>query len=295
MKRFFRLFTSMLALSLLFSAFASCNSAESKPTDKPTDAPTDEPTEKPTEKPTAKPTEKPTEKVIELPKLPSGLELKIGSYNIANGREVGHDLTILGNDIKEQGLDIVGIQEIDQFANRSGNQDTIKILSESSGLEYYTFFRAIHHDGGEYGLGILSRYPIVSTNRKLLDSKGKEQRIFCKAVIDIDGEQINFFVTHLSYEDMTLNAEQTATVIKELREVEGNFILTGDFNTSNFSAYERAGFGVANSGENRVPTFDDTVIDNIIYSKDLYEFSAPSNLPNGHSDHNMLFATAKVK
>ena len=291
MKRFFRLLTSMLALSLLFSAFAGCNSAESKPTDKPTDAPTDEPTEKPT----AKPTETPTEKIIELPKLPSGFELKIGSYNIANGREVGHDLSVLGNDIKEQGLDIVGIQEIDQFANRSGNQDTIKILSESSGLEYYTFFRAIHHDGGEYGLGILSRYPIVSKARKLLDSKGKEQRIFCKAVIDIDGEQINFFVTHLSYEDMTLNAEQAATVVKELRETDGNFILTGDFNTSNFRVYERAGFGVANSGENSVPTFDDTIIDNIIYSKDLYEFSAPSNLPNGHSDHNMLYATAKVK
>ena len=291
MKRFFRLLTSMLALSLLFSTFAGCNSAESKPTDTPTDAPTDEPTEKPS----AKSTETPTEKVIELPKLPSGLELKIGSYNIANGREVGHDLSVLGNDIKEQGLDIVGIQEIDQFANRSGNQDTIKILSESSGLEYYTFFRAIHHDGGEYGLGILSRYPIVSKARKLLDSKGKEQRIFCKAVIDIDGEQINFFVTHLSYEDMTLNAEQAATVVKELRETEGNFILTGDFNTSDFSAYERAGFGVANSGKNKVPTFSKSTIDNIIYGKALYEFSAPSNLPNGHSDHNLIYATAKVK
>ena len=277
----------MLALSLLFSAFAGCNSAESKPTDKPTDAPTDEPTEKPS----AKPTETPTEKVIELPKLPSGFELKIGSYNIANGRNVDHDLSVLGNDIKEQGLDIVGIQEVDQFVNRSGNQDTMKILSESSGLEYYTFFRAIHHDGGEYGLGILSRYPIVSKSRKLLDSKGEEQRIFCKAVIDINGEKINFFVTHLSYEDMTLNAKQTATIIKELRDTDGNFILTGDFNTSDFGAYERAGFGVANSGEKRVQSF----IDNIIYSKALYEFSAPSNLPNGHSDHNMLYATAKVK
>jgi endonuclease/exonuclease/phosphatase family metal-dependent hydrolase len=281
----------MLALSLLFSAFAGCNSTESKPTDEPTDAPTDAPTEKPTEKPTSKPTEKPTEKVVELPKLPSGMELKIGSYNIKNGSEVAHDLSVIGNDIKEQGLDIVGIQEVDQFVNRSGNQDTMKILSESSGLEYYTFFRAIHHDGGEYGLGILSRYPIVSKARKLLDSKGNEQRIFCKAVIDIDGEKINFFVTHLSYEDMTLNAAQTATIIVELRETDGNFILTGDFNSSDFSAYERAGFGVANSGENRVQSF----IDNIIYSKALYEFSAPSNLPNGHSDHNMIYATAKVK
>ena len=294
MKKIFRFIILSLALALILCPLAACNS-EPDATEAPTDAPTDAPTEKPAEKPTSKPTEKPTEKVIELPKLPSGMELKIGSYNIANGRNVDHDLSVLGNDIKEQGLDIVGIQEVDQFVNRSGNQDTMKILSETSGLEYYTFFRAILHDGGEYGLGILSRYPIVSTSRKLLNSKGNEQRIFGKAVIDIDGEKINFFVTHLSYEDMTLNASQTATIIKELRETDGNFILTGDFNTSDFSAYERAGFGVANVGESGVPTFGSSIIDNIIYSKDLYEFSAPSNLPNGHSDHNMLYATAKVK
>lgn len=291
MKKHTKILIYLLSLTLLFSALVGCNSSENVQTDAPTDAPT----EQPTEEPTAKPTSKPTEKTIEKPNLPSGFELKIGSYNIANGRDVDHNLTVIGQDIKDQGLDIVGVQEVDQFTNRSGNQDTMKILSESSGLEYYTFFRAILHDGGEYGLGILSRYPILTTSRKLLDSAGHEQRIFCKAVIDVEGEEINFFVTHLSYEDDALNAAQTATVIKELRKVEGNFILTGDFNTSDFSAYQRAGFGVANSGADMVPTFNNSTIDNIIYSTHTYEFSTPANLVNGHSDHNMLFATAKVK
>ena len=291
MKKHTKILIYLLSLTLLFSALVGCNSSENVQTDAPTDAPT----EQPTEEPTAKPTSKPTEKTIEKPNLPSGFELKIGSYNIANGRDVDHNLTVIGQDIKDQGLDIVGVQEVDQFTNRSGNQDTMKILSESSGLEYYTFFRAILHDGGEYGLGILSRYPILTTSRKLLDSAGHEQRIFCKAVIDIEGEEINFFVTHLSYEDDALNAAQTATVIKELRKVEGNFILTGDFNTSDFSAYQRAGFGVANSGADMVPTFNNSTIDNIIYSTHTYEFSTPANLVNGHSDHNMLFATATLK
>ena len=291
MKKHTKILIYLLSLTLLFSALVGCNSSENVQTDAPTDAPT----EQPTEEPTAKPTSKPTEKTIEKPNLPSGFELKIGSYNIANGRDVDHNLTVIGQDIKDQGLDIVGVQEVDQFTNRSGNQDTMKILSESSGLEYYTFFRAILHDGGEYGLGILSRYPILTTSRKLLDSAGHEQRIFCKAVIDVEGEEINFFVTHLSYEDDALNAAQTATVIKELRKVEGNFILTGDFNTSDFSAYQRAGFGVANSGADIVPTFNNSTIDNIIYSTHTYEFSTPANLVNGHSDHNMLYATATLK
>ena len=49
------------------------------------------------------------------------------------------------------------------FGVQYKNQDSIKILSESSGLPYYQFFKAIDLSGGEYGLGVLSRYPIVES------------------------------------------------------------------------------------------------------------------------------------
>jgi endonuclease/exonuclease/phosphatase family metal-dependent hydrolase len=281
MKRLFKLLTFLLLLAILFS-FAGCDQEPIS-----TDAPTEAPTEKPTEKPTEALTEKSTEDLSN--------KLNIGSYNIANGRNVGHAFTLIANDIRRNELDIVGLQEVDQFTNRAGGQDTMKSLSKSSKLEYYAYFKAMDFDGGEYGLGILSRYPIISTETIRLDSGEHEPRILAKAVIDVNGTQISFFVTHLSYEDMTLNAAQTETVIGELNKASGNFILTGDFNTSDFTAYENAGFGAVNNSSYRVPTFDNSYIDNIIYSKEFYELSTPSILANGHSDHNMLYATATLK
>ena len=129
-------------------------------------------------------TETETETEAETEPEPETISLKIGSYNIANGSGVKHDISKLGEDIKNQGLDIVGVQEVDHFANRSGKIDTMKLLSESSGLQYYTFFKAISIAGGYYGLGVLSRYPIVEKESTRLYSGTEEQRIVAKTVID---------------------------------------------------------------------------------------------------------------
>ena len=292
---------SLILLASLLLLACSCNEADTdstesdtdiKATEKPTETPTDKPTEAPTEKPTEKDSEMKTEKPTDKEKEP--ISLKIGSYNIANGRNVDHDLSILGKDIKDQGLDIVGLQEVDQYVNRSGSQNTMKKLSSSSGLEYYAFFKAINHDGGEYGIGILSRYPIVSSKTTKLYSGSEEQRVLGHAVIDVDGTEINFFVTHMSYESESLWDKQFEEISVILKEC-GDYILTGDFNVTNFVPFynELEGAEIVNYGDDALPTFEDgTTIDNIIYSEEFWSFGEPSNLPNGHSDHYMLFATA---
>lgn len=223
--------------------------------------------------------------------------LRVGSYNIANGRNVSHDLALIGKDIKDMRLDVVGLQEVDQLVNRSGKQDTIKILAESSGLEYYAFFKAIDHDGGEYGLGILSRYPIISTETTKLYSGSEEQRVLGHAVIDLGDSQIDFFVTHMSYESQTLWDKQLKEICPILKE-SGDYILTGDFNVTNFVPFydDLDGADIVNYGSDAHPTFEDgTTIDNIIYSSDFWSFGDPRTLPNGHSDHYLLFSDAERK
>ena len=96
------------------------------------------------------------------PKSP--ITLNIGSYNIANGLNFKR-ITSIGTDIKNQNLDIVGVQEVDQFVDRTGRVDSMKMLSDASGLPYYAFFKAIDLQGGEYGVGILSKYPIAETDK----------------------------------------------------------------------------------------------------------------------------------
>ena len=109
--------------------------------------------------------------------------------------EVKLKIEKLGQDIKSKNLDIVGVQEVDRNTDRNMRMDTIKKLSESSGLSYYSYFKALDIKGGEYGVGILSRYPIIETKRTELYSENVEQRVLGHAVIDVDGVMINFFVT----------------------------------------------------------------------------------------------------
>ena len=283
----------ILICAIALSALASCNLEQGE---NESEANTDESTEteEVNDMETEKITEKKTEKKTQAPEK-YAFELNFGSYNIANGRDVGHDLTLIGEDIKDKGLDIVGLQEVDQFVPRSKNQDSIKILSESSGLPYYCFFKAIDLSGGEYGLGVLSRYPIVESESMQLYSEGNEQRILARTLIDVEGEQINFFVTHLSYESAELHATQTATVIEELKKYEG-FVLTGDFNTTSFEVYYVDNkLGAVNNGAYKVPTFENDTIDNVIYDKSAWKFDKPKSLINGHSDHNMLYVKAYFK
>ena len=104
------------------------------------------------------------------------LTLRIGSYNIANGRQVAHAMRVIAEDILTQDLDIVGIQEVDRFAKRSGYIDTMKLLSKYTGYEYYYYTKTINIAGdeakygqqGEYGTGILSKYPILESESTML-------------------------------------------------------------------------------------------------------------------------------
>lgn len=298
-----KLFLFLLSFAILISSATACtpdsgSPSESSPSDSSSNIESSSSPEESTPESSDEPTESPTESETEPEPEPEPetITLKIGSYNIANGGGADH-VPNLGADIKNKGLDIVGIQEVDQFANRTGNVDTMKLLSESSGLPYYTFFRAIGIPGGSYGVGVLSRYPIVSDSITKLYSwqEGHEARVLGLAVIDVNGTKINFFVTHLSYESKTARDKQFAEIG---RAVEGldNFIITGDFNTSDFKEYSPIkDSDMVNNSTHSIKTFPSPTptssIDNIVFSKNDWEFGTPAVLPNGKSDHCMLYAT----
>jgi endonuclease/exonuclease/phosphatase family metal-dependent hydrolase len=262
----------------------------SEPISTPTDTPKETESEPaPTD---TEPTPTETETVPEPE--PEPFTLNIGSFNIANGSNVHHDMNYFGDDIKNLGLDIVGLQEVDQFVPRSKKQDTVKLISEYSGLPYYAFFKAIDLNGGEYGVAILSRYPIVDTFYLKLYSGTNEQRVIGGAKIDVNGTIINFFSTHLSFEAKSLRNRQFSQVASLVEGLD-NFIITGDFNTSDFSEYAPIkNAGMVNNSKHSIYTFPSTgpssSIDNIVYSTGNWTFENPEILKNKHSDHCMLYA-----
>ena len=127
------------------------------------------------------------------------------------------------------------------------------------------------------------------------DCYGKdfEPRVLGHAIIDVNGEEIHFFVTHLDHTDLDLVQEQMDYIAEVLSEYD-NFVLTGDFNTSDFSQYESIqNAGMVNNHNFSIVTFPKNYvsIDNIVYSSKNWRFGLPHTIKESYSDHYALYAT----
>ena len=225
--------------------------------------------------------------------------LRVGSYNIIHGEYVDLDFTVIAKDIVDAGLDIVGLQEVDQLTSRNKFQDTVGIIAEEAGFPYYAFTKALNLGGGEYGTAILSKYPIKSHESFLLPITGDhEQRALGHAVLDVNGITVDFYNTHLG-EDQT---QQFGFLAEQLQGKE-KYILTGDFNNNGYQQFKR----LPNSNMSITPTdavtgnyntvFNSSkVIDHIVYSTGielLYKESVnnkETDKTKQHSDHCMVFS-----
>lgn len=93
--------------------------------------------------------------------------------------------------------DIVALQEVETGVSRSGGANEAKILAEKTGFQYH-FFKAIDYDGGDYGIAILSRYPLKEIRLVPLPQQiTAEKRILGYATIKVGKQKIIFANTHL--------------------------------------------------------------------------------------------------
>ena len=269
-----RMLAALLGTLLVFSLiFTGCGKEEEKPVASVDSIETEEEEEK-------------EEK--ETYKKPEG-SLTVATFNIAHGRECDNYYPTLAQDIVDSGAEIVGIQEIDQMTGRNQSQNTIKILSQKTGMEHYAFAPALTpYDGGEYGIGVLSKYPIESFEYfqlpKLTDAE--EQRVILHAKINVDGFILDFFVTHGQQSAITQQLKAANEYIKQCE----TFIYTGDFNTNNYGLYKN----IENSraivnADYPIPTSESHSFDNIILSNNIeYDIKNIRTIDTGHTDHYML-------
>ena len=218
------------------------------------------------------------------------MKLRVVSYNIRNGHDVRHDMSLLAADILSVEADLVGLQEVDVGTARVGGRDTLAELVRALGWEHYRFCRAIDFMGGQYGTAILSRYPIKSAKVIDLPNQGaRENRSVGHATLDVDGECVDFFNTHLSVESSTMRVPQF-DVLADLTAQSPLWVLTGDFNTADLGCFAVfKGASLANPG--RYATFPDSGegIDNVVCSP-AWRITATGTLQNHHSDHLLLWA-----
>lgn len=161
-------------------------------------------------------------------------KLSVMSYNIHIGQN-GKDqdkLSEIARYIKDSKAEIIGLQEVDSVCNRSGKIDQMKFLAEQTGM-YFTYARHFAFDGGSYGLGILSRYPLLDVKdlRVGLSSTGKpETRSLLKADFIKGKTRFTFLTVHMDYRDSKSRQAQSEEILKKLSGIENPVILTGDFN-----------------------------------------------------------------
>ncbi len=98
--------------------------------------------------------------------------------------------------------DIVALQEVDRNMERTANEDQASLIAEQ--LEMQSIFLPLWKAGaGEYGLAVLSRYPmqVMSFNilPQLKSQYSTERRGLMWLRLDTHAGPLHFFNTHLSY------------------------------------------------------------------------------------------------
>jgi endonuclease/exonuclease/phosphatase family metal-dependent hydrolase len=166
------------------------------------------------------------------PALQPGSDLRVLTYNIKHGR--GNDNVVdLGRTaavIRTQKPDIVGLQEVDDRAERSGRVPEAAYLGNLLELNH-AFGRFMDYQGGAYGMAILSRFPIEATEEVRLP-EGNEPRIALSARLRLpDNQQLAIVNVHFDWvRDDGFRFTQAEALTKYLDALKMPYILLGDFN-----------------------------------------------------------------
>lgn len=148
---------------------------------------------------------------------------------------------------------------------------------------------------GYYGLGILSRYPLMKvSSMRLPNGWMSEPRILVQADILIGDRVLYIYNTHVSYKDKEMRKKQI-DFIKEYLKGRKDSILMGDFNIfSDADFFDIENKHSINRADQHFITFRDFGFsDNIFYSDNLQAIRADV-MPSAFSDHNVLYCDIRL-
>ncbi|WP_432710345.1 endonuclease/exonuclease/phosphatase family protein [Pedobacter sp.] len=170
--------------------------------------------------------------------------IRILCYNIHHGNPPSKpgviDIAAIAEVIRAQKPDLVALQEVDVNTIRSGGIDQASQLAEKLQMNFF-FAKAIDHDGGQYGVAILSKYPISAEKiHHLTTQPGTygEHRVLATVIVDLQkGKKIRFGATHLDAQKDDTNRLLQVRDINIISQKEPlPFIIAGDFNAVSGSA-----------------------------------------------------------
>ncbi|MGV8138230.1 MAG: endonuclease/exonuclease/phosphatase family protein [Mangrovibacterium sp.] len=161
------------------------------------------------------------------------VRLKIMSFNVCRSGELTrYSVEPFVNLIRQYQPDIIALQELDYKTTRNTGIDFTTKLGAALGM-FPVFGRTIYYQGGEYGIGVLSRYPFSSVKTEPLPSPAgtKEQRAVLITEIRLpSGRDIRFASTHLDHSTDAIGSAMAGALNNFLLKDQMPTIVGGDFN-----------------------------------------------------------------
>ena len=162
------------------------------------------------------------------------VRIKVMTYNIhhAEGTDGHVNVKRIADLIRDSGADVVALQEVDRGVERTNKIDIMTMLSDLTGMTY-AFGKNIEFQGGDYGNGFLTRFPILAEkNLQYHMINPGEQRGLLQVVLEIRGVEVVFMNTHLDYREADTERRMNVEEIKSAANEFGprSVVVCGDFN-----------------------------------------------------------------
>ena len=158
--------------------------------------------------------------------------LRILAYNTHHGAGMDGtlDLVRIADVITEAAPDLVALQEVDRLVERTGWVAQAEEYADLIGLES-VFGGFMEYQGGQYGMALLSRFPILErTNHRLPAGAEPRTALALRTRIPGSEREVVFVGVHF-YRTEEERLAQARSLMDTLEEEEGLVILAGDFNS----------------------------------------------------------------
>lgn len=168
-------------------------------------------------------------------------QVSVLSYNIHHANppsvEGKIDMDAIAKVIADAKPDLVALQEVDVNNTRSGTTlHQAEDLAKRLGMKAF-FAKGIDYGGGEYGIAVLSKFPVLETKRYALTTlpgTNGEPRALATMLVELPGgKKVLMASTHLDAQRNDSNRiVQMREVTKILSEQPYPVIVAGDMNAS---------------------------------------------------------------
>ena len=218
--------------------------------------------------------------------------LRIGTWNIRAAQSA--PVEMLAAEIRAMQVDVIALQEVDVRTKRGSFVDEPTELATMLDMQY-VFAASIKWDEGHYGLGLLSRWPLISVERHRVSSTPEaEPRIVLDVTVCAAGKPLHILNHHADRRTAS-RALGFADLRRLVKDDFGHGILVlGDLNeypdAPGVKSLTDAGF-VDLGAHDAVDTVETGRVDYLLADPPLARLASPARVwTTDKSDHHAVLA-----